>query len=134
MGNTDTDVRIEETCQARRPAADILMRIGDKWTGMVLGVLSAKTTLRYRQLLKVLGGVSQRMLTRTLKDLERDGLVTRTVFPTVPPRVDYALTERGRALAGRMRELWMWVEENREAIEETRREFDARRRKDTAAM
>src|SRR5882672_5010999 len=75
----------------RRAFADILARIGDKWTVLVVGVL-AHGPMRYSQIFKRVDGISQRMLTLTLKGLERDGLVTRTVYPTNPPRVDYELT------------------------------------------
>ncbi|MDF2118699.1 helix-turn-helix domain-containing protein [Roseiarcaceae bacterium H3SJ34-1] len=114
-------------CQeACRPLTDILVRIGDKWTVQVIGALS-KGSLRYSQIFKQIEGVSQRMLTLTLKGLERDGLVTRTIYPTIPPRVDYALTDRGRTLIEPLHVLWTWAYENRDAIDETRRAFDQRR-------
>jgi DNA-binding HxlR family transcriptional regulator len=111
-----------EECRA---SADILARIGDKWTVMVVGVLS-QGSMRYSQIFKLIHGISQRMLTLTLKSLERDGLVTRTVYPTIPPRVDYALTERGQTLIVPLHVLGMWAQENRTAIEATRRDFDQR--------
>ena len=83
-----------ETCNAM---ADILNRIGDKWSVMIVGHLTSKT-MRFNELRHTIGGISQRMLTLTLRNLERDGLVTRTVFPEIPPRVEYALTELGRTL------------------------------------
>jgi len=83
--------------EERRAFTDILAHIGDKWTVLVVGVLSLGP-MRYSQIFKLVEGVSQRMLTLTLKSLERDGLVTRTVYPTNPPRVDYELTERGKTL------------------------------------
>jgi DNA-binding HxlR family transcriptional regulator len=109
-----------EDCRA---LTDVLARIGDKWTVMVVGVLS-QGPLRYSQILKVIDGVSQRMLTLTLKGLERDGLVTRTVYPTNPPRVDYTLTERGQTLTVPLRGLWLWARANKVAIDEARRKFD----------
>jgi DNA-binding HxlR family transcriptional regulator len=109
-----------EECRA---SADILARIGEKWTVMVVGVLS-QGSMRYSQIFKLMHGISQRMLTLTLKGLERDGLVTRTVHPTIPPRVDYALTERGQTLIVPLYALGMWAQENRTAIEATRRDFD----------
>jgi DNA-binding HxlR family transcriptional regulator len=115
-----------------RALADILARIGDKWTVMVVGVLS-QGPLRYSQIFKLVEGVSQRMLTLTLKSLERDGLVTRTVYPTNPPRVDYELTERGKTLIVPLHALGMWARANRTAIEDTRRDFDQRRDKDEKA-
>lgn len=128
MSDTHMDVRTEshtheEECRA---LADILMRIGDKWTVMVVGVLS-QGSMRYSQIFKLVDGVSQRMLTLTLKSLERDGLVSRTVYPTIPPRVDYALTKRGQTLIVPLHALWTWAQANRAAIEDTRLEFDQRR-------
>ena len=98
-----------------RALADVLARIGDKWTILVVGVLS-KGPMRYSQIDRLIEGVSQRMLTLTLKGLERDGLVTRTVYPTIPPRVDYELTERGQTLIVPVMALWSWAQENRVAI------------------
>jgi DNA-binding HxlR family transcriptional regulator len=91
--------------EERRAFAEILSRIGDKWTVLVVGVL-AHGPMRYRQIFKRVDGISQRMLTLTLKGLERDGLVTRTVYPTNPPRVDYELTERGKTLVVPLHLLW----------------------------
>jgi len=137
LSDTHKNVRADEVehgnCQeACRPLTDILVRIGDKWTVQVIGALS-KGPLRYSQIFKQIDGVSQRMLTLTLKGLERDGLVTRTIYPTIPPRVDYALTERGRTLIEPLHVLWTWAYENRDAIDETRRAFDQRRDEEAAA-
>src|ERR1700720_4284939 len=118
--------------EERRAFAEILSRIGDKWTVLVVGVL-AHGPMRYRQIFKRVDGISQRMLTLTLKGLERDGLVTRTVYPTNPPRVDYELTERGKTLIVPLHLLWTWAQANRTAIEGTRRDFDHQRSKDGAA-
>ena len=76
--------------------SDVLNRIGDKWSVMVVGMLGRNGTLRFNELKRMINGVSQRMLTLTLRNLERDGLVTRTIYPEVPPRVEYELTEAGR--------------------------------------
>src|SRR6266851_9603545 len=93
LSDTHIDVcKGGHACEQHRVLADILARIGDKWTVVVVGVL-AHGPMRYSQIFKLVEGVSQRMLTLTLKSLERDGLVTRTVYPTNPPRVDYELTE-----------------------------------------
>jgi DNA-binding HxlR family transcriptional regulator len=108
-----------------------LAHIGDKWTVLVVGVLSLGP-MRYSQISKLVEGVSQRMLTLTLKSLERDGIVTRTVYPTNPPRVDYELTERGKTLIVPLHMLWAWAQANRTAIEGTRRHFDQQRSKDGA--
>jgi DNA-binding HxlR family transcriptional regulator len=119
--------------EERRAFAEILSRIGDKWTVLVVGVLSLGP-MRYRQIFKLVEGISQRMLTLTLtlKSLERDGLVTRTVYPTNPPRVDYELTERGKTLIVPLHLLWTWAQANRTAIEGARRDFDQQRSKDGA--
>jgi len=107
-------------------ADNLLTRIGDKWTVKVVMALS-QGTMRYNQIFRRVGSVSQRMLTLTLKNLERDGLVVRTVYPTNPPRVDYALTERGQTLIGPLYALWTWARANYAAIEEDRLAFDTRR-------
>ena len=133
MGETHMDVRARshryEECRA---SADVLARIGEKWTVMVVGVLS-QGSMRYSQIFKLMHGISQRMLTLTLKGLERDGLVTRTVYPTNPPRVDYELTERGKTLIVPLHLLWTWAQANRTAIEIARRDFEQQRGKDGAA-
>ncbi|MDB5686156.1 MAG: hypothetical protein JWR77_745 [Rhizorhabdus sp.] len=126
MGETNIDVRPNpgET-DGCRALADILVRVGDKWTVMVVGVLS-QGTRRYSEIARTIDGISQRMLTLTLKGLERDGLVTRTLYPTIPPRVDYALTDRGRTLIAPLTALRSWAADNRASIEVSRRIFDAR--------
>jgi DNA-binding HxlR family transcriptional regulator len=91
-----------------RTVPDMLGRVGDKWTILIIGNLSAGP-LRYKQLQRQIDGISQRMLTLTLKGLEEDGLVSRTVFPTVPPRVDYELTPLGRGLIQVLNGLHNWV-------------------------
>jgi DNA-binding HxlR family transcriptional regulator len=105
---------------------DVLDRIGDKWSMLVLGLL-AGGPWRYSELRRAIDGISQRMLTLTLRGLERDGLVSRTVTPTTPPRVDYALTEVGRSLTVTIRELIEWAERHRPYITESRLRHDAAR-------
>ena len=105
--------------------ADILNRIGDKWSVMVVGFLTRKT-MRFNELRNAIGGISQRMLTLTLRNLERDGLVTRTVYPEIPPRVEYALTELGRTLTGPLDALWQWAAEHQDDVKQARIEYDAR--------
>jgi len=102
---------------------NILDRVGDKWTVLVVGVLS-NGPMRFNALQRAVGGVSHRMLTLTLRGLERDGLVKRTAFPTVPPRVDYELTKLGQSLKPALEVLAGWVRINRGAVEEARRVFD----------
>ena len=110
-----------ETCNAM---GDILNRIGDKWSVMIVGFLKRKT-MRFNELRHAIGGISQRMLTLTLRNLERDGLVTRTVFPEIPPRVEYQLTELGRTLTEPLDALWNWAAEHQHAVGSARREYDA---------
>ena len=114
----------EETKAECRAMAQVLDRIGDKWTVMVVGVLSGGPQ-RFNTILRTIGGVSHRMLTLTLRGLERDGLVTRTIYPTIPPKVEYELTEMGSSLIGPLRTLSAWGRTNRPAIEEARAQFDA---------
>jgi DNA-binding HxlR family transcriptional regulator len=110
-----------ETCNAM---GDILNRIGDKWSVMIVGYLTHKT-MRFNELRHAIGGISQRMLTLTLRNLERDGLVTRTVYPEIPPRVEYALTELGRTLTAPLDALWNWAHEHQAAVRESRYIYDS---------
>lgn len=103
--------------------ADILNRIGDKWSVMVVGHL-ARGTMRFNELRNAIGGISQRMLTLSLRNLERDGLVTRTVFPEIPPRVEYSLTELGRTLTQPLDALWQWAAEHQDEVREARAAYD----------
>jgi DNA-binding HxlR family transcriptional regulator len=102
-----------------------LARIGDKWTVMVVGALS-NGPMRYNQLARLIEGISQRMLTLTLKGLEQDGLVSRTMYPTIPPRVDYELTDLGRSLIVPLRSLHSWAVEHQPAMLAAREEFAKR--------
>jgi DNA-binding HxlR family transcriptional regulator len=104
---------------------DILNRIGDKWTVMVVGMLAHYGTMRFNELKRQINGVSQRMLTLTLRNLERDGLVTRTIYPEIPPRVEYGLTELGRSLKGPIGSLWDWSADNGASVVEARAIYDA---------
>lgn len=99
--------------------AEVLSSVGDKWTILVVGALS-KGELRYNEIQRRVSGISQRMLTLTLKRLELDGIVTRTLFPSVPPRVDYELTELGQTLRAALVPLHAWAARNRETIAEHR--------------
>ncbi len=99
--------------------ADVLASVGDKWTIMVVGALS-KGELRYNEVQRRVSGISQRMLTLTLKRLEADGIVTRTLFPSVPPRVDYELTELGQTLRAALVPLHLWATRNKQTVTENR--------------
>ena len=107
-----------------RAVASVLARIGDKWSVLVI-MLLADGPRRFNELKRMIGGISQRMLTLTLRGLERDGLVTRTIFPTIPPRVDYELTELGRGLIETMRTLAQWADAHIPEIDTARARFDA---------
>jgi len=110
-----------EDCRA---VSEVLARIGDKWTVLVVGVLGGGSK-RFNEIRRALGSISQRMLTLTLRGLERDGLVIRTVHPTIPPRVDYELTPLGRSLLEPVNRLALWARRNRHAIDAARRRYDA---------
>ena len=107
------------------PVRDVLNRIGDKWSVLVLHLLTGRTR-RFTELKNDVDGISQRMLTVTLRGLERDGLVSRTVHAVVPPRVDYALTELGESLSGTIITLVDWAETTRTMIDQARHDYDQR--------
>jgi DNA-binding HxlR family transcriptional regulator len=106
-------------------ARDVLDRVGDKWSVYVISLLGDGPR-RFTQLLRTIDGISQRMLTVTLRGLERDGIVTRTVYPVVPPRVDYELTRTGETLLATVRELVAWADEHTRDIDAARARYDAR--------
>jgi DNA-binding HxlR family transcriptional regulator len=106
-----------------RAIGDVLSRVGDKWSVLVVSRLG-DGPLRFNELRRSIGGISQRMLTLTLRGLERDGLITRTMFPTIPPRVDYALTPLGRDLLEPVSALGAWAIRNQEKIARAREAFD----------
>jgi len=105
---------------------EIIGRVADKWTMLALEVLAEHGRLRFTRLGELIGGVSQKMLTKTLRQMEADGLVSRTVFPVVPPRVEYELTELGLSLGAAFCGVWIWAERNRETILKARRDFQER--------
>jgi DNA-binding HxlR family transcriptional regulator len=106
-------------------AREVLNRIGDKWSVQVVSLLGEKPR-RFNDLRRGIDAISQRMLTLTLRGLERDGLVTRTVFPTVPPSVEYGLTPLGRTLLEPVRALAAWAVKNRQKIQMARDRFDTK--------
>jgi DNA-binding HxlR family transcriptional regulator len=115
----------KERCLAVR---DVLSRVGDKWSVLIVAMLK-EGPMRFSELRRAIAGVSQRMLTLTLRGLERDGLVTRTVLPTNPPRVDYALTRLGATLLEPVLALAAWAEEHRHDIQTARDRFDRQERR-----
>jgi DNA-binding HxlR family transcriptional regulator len=110
------------TTDCRRVSA-LLQRIGDKWTVLVVRTLG-DGSLRFSEIKRALGSISQKMLTTTLRGLERDGFVKRTVFPTVPPRVDYELTPLGHELLDPVKTMAEWALKNAERVERAQTKFD----------
>jgi DNA-binding HxlR family transcriptional regulator len=104
---------------------DLIGRVADKWTMLILEVLADKGELRFTRLGEMVPGISQKMLTQTLRLMERDGLVTRTIHPVIPPRVEYRLTQLGFSLGAAFCGVWMWAEANLAEVERSRAEFDA---------
>ncbi len=102
---------------------EVLNRVGDKWSVQIVGLLG-NGTMRFSELRRAIEGISQRMLTLTLRGLERDGLIERTVFPEIPPRVEYALTRLGNTLLEPIQQLAEWAADNRTTIQAARDKFD----------
>lgn len=117
---TDLDPRVEAL------VTEIIGRVADKWTMLVLEILEEHGELRFTRLKSQCEGVSQKMLTQTLRAMERDGLVIRTVHAVVPPRVEYRLTELGHSLAYAFCGVWSWAARNVDRIEASRAAFDSR--------
>jgi DNA-binding HxlR family transcriptional regulator len=107
----------------------IIERVADKWTMLVLEVLTEHETVRFTRLGELIGDISQKMLTKTLRQMESDGLVQRTVHPVIPPRVEYALTPLGHSLGEAFCGVWIWAEQHREEIERARKVFREREHK-----
>ncbi len=105
---------------------EVIGRVADKWTMIVLEVLTEHGELRFTRLAGLTAGISQKMLTQTLRQMERDGLVIRTIHPVVPPKVEYRLTNLGLSLSEAFCGVWMWAEKNLGIIEASRRQFDER--------
>ena len=106
---------------------ELIGRVADKWTMLILEVLEEHGELRFTRIGEFVPGISQKMLTQTLRQMERDGLVTRTVHPVVPPRVEYRLTHLGESLGEAFCGVWIWAEKNLAEIEAARTAFDMRR-------
>lgn len=107
---------------------DIIGKVADKWTMLILEALQEQGTLRFTQLGKAVGGISQKMLTQTVRRMEEDGLVRRTVHPVIPPHVDYALTALGESLSQAFCGVWIWAEKHHDAIKEARQAFAKNRK------
>jgi len=106
---------------------ELIGRVADKWTMLILEVLEEHGELRFTRIAEFVPGISQKMLTQTLRQMERDGLVVRTVHPVVPPRVDYRLTHLGESLGEAFCGVWIWAANNLSEIEAARLAFDARK-------
>jgi DNA-binding HxlR family transcriptional regulator len=118
----EVDPRIEKLVD------DLIGRVADKWTMLILEVLVEHGTLRFTQLSKLVGGISQKMLTQTVRQMERDGLLVRKVYPVVPPKVEYKLTDLGLTLSAAFCGVWVWAAENLAKVEDTRNKFDKKTR------
>jgi DNA-binding HxlR family transcriptional regulator len=113
--------------RVERLVNDLIGRVADKWTMLILEVLEEHGELRFTRIGKLVEGISQKMLTQTLRQMERDGLVIRTVHPVIPPKVEYRLSDLGRSLGAAFCGVWIWAETNLAGIEAARTAFDARR-------
>lgn len=116
----DLDPRIEAL------VTDLIGRVADKWTMLILEVLAEKGELRFTRLGELVEGISQKMLTQTLRGMERDGLLIRTVHPVVPPRVEYRLTDLGFTLGAAFCGVWVWASNNLDQVEQARQAFDSK--------
>ena len=113
LGDAELDTLVQE----------IIGRVADKWTMIALEVLLEHGPLRFTRVGELIGGISQKMLTKTLRQMEADGLVSRTIYPVIPPRVEYELTELGKSLSAAFCGVWIWAEKYREAIKQAREAF-----------
>ncbi|TDC53366.1 transcriptional regulator [Actinomadura sp. KC345] len=121
LGHLEITMQHSGNCRAR----EVLDRVGDKWSLQVIALLGERTK-RFTELKREIDGISQRMLTVTLRGLERDGIVTRTVYPVMPPRVDYSLTPMGATLMDAASTLVAWAESHLHEIDAARDDYDAR--------
>ena len=118
------ETSVPNVYDANCPTRRILDLIADKWATLIIGLLNNKQPQRFAALQRQIGGISQKMLTQTLRGLERDGLVQRTIYPQVPPRVEYALTPLGQTLCGPIAALICWSEENIDAVTSAQKRYD----------
>ncbi len=114
----DIDPRVESLVN------ELIGRVADKWTMIILDILAEKGEMRFTRLGELAGGISQKMLTQTLRQMERDGLVMRTVHAVVPPKVEYRLTALGMSLGAAFCGVWIWAGNNLEQVEQARQSFD----------
>ncbi len=116
-----TDPRVEAL------VTELIGRVADKWTMMIIEVLTERGELRFTRLSEMVPGISYKMLTQTLRQMEREGLVARTVHPVIPPKVEYRLTSLGLSLSAAFCGVWLWAEEHLEEVETARAAFDSER-------
>ncbi len=133
MVGTADRIKVEATTSASVPqevdpaieklVQDIIGKVADRWTMLILEALEERGTLRFTQLGKAVSGISQKMLTQTLRRMEEDGLVKRTVHPVIPPHVDYTLTPLGTSLSEAFCGVWIWAEKHHDEIQRARQAF-----------
>lgn len=134
-----------KACSAKKPTNapdprvealvdELIGRVADKWTMLIVELLAEKGEMRFTRIADAIDGISQKMLTQTLRQMEREGLVGRTIHPVVPPRVEYKLTKLGLSLGAAFCGVWLWAEEHLEEIERARREFDRKAAKPAPAV
>jgi DNA-binding HxlR family transcriptional regulator len=121
----DTKDKFKTMYAGQCPSREALDRIGDKWASLIIGLLE-NGSMRFSDLKRAIGGITQKMLTQTLRNLERDGLVKRTVYPEVPPHVEYELTELGATLIEPLAILRDWAQQNISKVAVAQQDFDAR--------
>jgi DNA-binding HxlR family transcriptional regulator len=132
--DVEVTVQIEDADRAKMcHARQVMDRVGDKWSISVVHQLGAHEVMRFTELQRAIDGISQRMLTVTLRGLERDGLLERTVYPVVPPRVDYRLTELGKTMLGAVCQLMEWAYDHADDVDEARAAYDDRADLETSA-
>jgi DNA-binding HxlR family transcriptional regulator len=118
------DHQESEDPRVARLVEELIGRIADKWTMIILELLIEHEVLRFTQISKLIGNISQKMLTQTLRLMERDGLISRKVYPVVPPKVEYRITELGHSLAEAFCGVWVWAEKNLTVVDDARQVFD----------
>lgn len=123
METTLTDA---EVYQGNCPTREILNRIADKWTTLLIGLLAQTESRRFNELRRAIGGISQKMLTQTLRDMERDGLVHRRIYAEIPPRVEYSLTPLGKTLCEPLDALRKWAQDHLREVRAAQDAFDKR--------
>ncbi|MGK6319252.1 winged helix-turn-helix transcriptional regulator [Sphingomonas sp. DT-204] len=129
QGRTASAAAAEVDPRVEALVTDLIGRVADKWTMLILEALTEHGTVRFTGLGRLVEGISQKMLTQTLRQMERDGLIGRTVHPVIPPKVEYRLTELGATLSEAFCGVWVWADRNLTKVEAAREAFDERGRK-----